>query len=115
MKQKDPDAPAPLSRRALIASAGAAAGAAALGSLIPELGAQQKNPAAAGPPMPVAPADPAALPGSASEALNSRSPFEHPGQTPINVTTGSSLSPLHDLNGTITPSDLVFQRHHNGI
>jgi sulfane dehydrogenase subunit SoxC len=31
------------------------------------------------------------------------------------VRSGSSLSPLHDLNGTITPSDLVFQRHHNGI
>ena len=115
MKPTDPEAPSKVSRRALIASAGVAAGAAALGNLIPELGAQQAAKPPATPPTPVVPADPSAVPGAASEALNSRSPFEHPGQAPINITTGSSLSPLHDLNGTITPSDLVFQRHHNGI
>ncbi|HEY6220348.1 MAG TPA: sulfite dehydrogenase, partial [Gemmatimonadaceae bacterium] len=35
--------------------------------------------------------------------------------TPTGVTTGSALTPLQDLTGTTTPSDLVFQRHHNGI
>ncbi|MDB5724393.1 MAG: putative sulfite oxidase SoxC [Novosphingobium sp.] len=29
--------------------------------------------------------------------------------------TGSSRTPLHLLEGTITPNDLHFERHHNGI
>src|SRR4051812_41368481 len=116
MKPKDSEAPPNVSRRALIASAGVAAGSVALATLIPELGAQapQKPSGPAAQP-PTVPDDPSAAPGLASEALNSRSQFENPAQAPIRVTTGSSLSPLHNLNGTITPSDLVFQRHHNGI
>ena len=55
------------------------------------------------------------VPGIASEALAPRSPFENPALGPVGVTTGSTLTPLQDLTGTITPSDLVFQRHHNGI
>jgi sulfane dehydrogenase subunit SoxC len=31
------------------------------------------------------------------------------------VKTGSSLTPLQDLTGTITPSDLHFERHHSGV
>ena len=114
MTDVDPETSSPISRRKLIASAGAVAGTAALATLIPELSAQQAAKAVATA-APVIPDDPAAAPGRASEALNTRSQFEHPGQAPINVRSGSSLSPLHDLNGTITPSDLVFQRHHNGI
>jgi sulfane dehydrogenase subunit SoxC len=116
MTASDPDTPSSISRRALLATAGAAAGSAALATLIPELGAQAAPQKPATVPLPpVVPDDPSAAPGMPSEALNSRSQFEHPGQAPINVRSGSSLSPLHDLNGTITPSDLVFQRHHNGI
>ena len=115
MTPSEPDTPSPISRRALIASAGVAAGSAALATLIPELGAQQRPPTPTPTPTPTVPDDPSMVPGMASEVLNSRSQFEHPGLAPINVTTGSSLSPLHDLNGTITPSDLTFQRHHNGI
>ena len=103
-----------ITRRKLLATAGAAAGAAALGTLIPELNAQAAG-QSVNPPIPAVPEDPSAAPGAGSEGLNSRSPFESPAQAPINVTSGSSFSPLHDLNGTITPSDLVFQRHHNGI
>jgi sulfane dehydrogenase subunit SoxC len=95
----------------MIASAGAAAGTVALATLIPDLAAQQKASSAA----PVAPGDPSAVPGAGSQALNARSPFEHPAQAPVNVTTGSSFTPLQDLSGTITPADLHFQRHHNGI
>ena len=71
MKPKDSDASPPptVSRRALIASAGVAAGTAALATLIPELGAQQA-------PTPSVPDDPSAIPGRGSEALNSRSAFE---------------------------------------
>jgi sulfane dehydrogenase subunit SoxC len=104
----------PISRRALINSAGVAAGTAVLATLIPEVAAQVPQQAPA-PTPPVVPEDPAAVPGLGSEALNSRSQFVTPAQSPINVTSGSSLSPLHVLDGTITPSDLVFQRHHNGI
>jgi sulfane dehydrogenase subunit SoxC len=114
MTPTDPDTPSsPISRRAMIASAGVAAGTVALATLIPDLGAQQKP--AAPPAAPVAPDDPSIVPGAGSDALNARSPFEHPGQAPVNVTTGSSFSPLQDLHGTITPADLHFQRHHNGI
>jgi sulfane dehydrogenase subunit SoxC len=113
MTPSDPDK-SPISRRALIASAGAATATAALATLIPELAAQQVTSGPAAIPA-VVPDDPSTVPGVPSEALNSRSQFEHPTLAPTKITTGSSLSPLHDLNGTITPSDLAFQRHHNGI
>ena len=64
---------------------------------------------------PTAPADPSSTPGLPSGPLSVRSPFETPVLSPIGVTTGSSNSPLQSLAGTITPSDLHFQRHHNGI
>jgi sulfane dehydrogenase subunit SoxC len=112
----DSDSSPLISRRSLIATAGVAAGSAALVSLIPELGAQTAPPKPGAPQTPpVVPADPSAVPGLGSEALSPRSQFEHPALAPTGVTSGSSLSPLQDLNGTITPSDLVFQRHHNGI
>jgi sulfane dehydrogenase subunit SoxC len=31
------------------------------------------------------------------------------------VLSGSSYTPLHQLTGTVTPSDLVFERHHAGV
>ena len=67
MNSSGPDTPSSISRRALIASAGAVAGTAALASLIPELGAQQPAPSLT-PPPPVVPDDPSAIPGAASEA-----------------------------------------------
>ena len=63
----------------------------------------------------VAPSDASLVPGLPSGATSIRSPFETPALTPVGVTTGSSLSPLQDFAGTVTPSDLHFQRHHNGI
>jgi len=33
----------------------------------------------------------------------------------INTTTAASLTPLHSLHGIITPSGLVFERHHGGV
>ena len=64
---------------------------------------------------PIAPIDAALVPGAASEALGGRSPYETPALAPVGVTTGSTLTPLQSLQGVITPSDLHFQRHHNGI
>ena len=64
---------------------------------------------------PVAPIDASMVPGLPSGPLSVRSPFESPALTPVGVTTGASPSPLQNIVGTITPSDLHFQRHHNGI
>lgn len=61
------------------------------------------------------PADATKVPGLPSGPLGLRSQFENPGLVPTGVTTGPAFTPLQDLTGTITPSDLHFQRHHNGI
>jgi sulfane dehydrogenase subunit SoxC len=106
-----------LSRRALMRSAGLFAGA-AIGVPVLRGLAQATSPRAVGAALPVtpsAPADPTRVPGLPSGPLGLRSPFENPALTPIGVTTGSSLTPLQALSGTITPSDLHFERHHNGI
>jgi sulfane dehydrogenase subunit SoxC len=96
-----------VSRRAVIAGATAAAGAALLGKL--PLGATD---AVAGPPSPASAGD---VPGAATSPVSARSPFETPARTPVGQLTGSSLTPLHELTGTITPNDLLFERHHSGI
>jgi sulfane dehydrogenase subunit SoxC len=115
MNPSDPDLRHPgISRRSLLAAAGVAASGTVLANVIPGLAQAPQKPAVA-PLTPTVPPDPSAVPGTGSEALSPRSQFEHPALSPVNVTTGSSLTPLQDLNGTITPSDLVFQRHHNGI
>src|SRR2546423_8456548 len=105
-----------ISRRALVSAAGAAAGGAVLAGVLPELvAAQMKQTAHPSPSAPVVPPDASAVPGIGSEPLAPRSPFENPALAPTGVPTGSAFTPLQDLTGTITPSDLVFQRHHNGI
>lgn len=93
-----------VSRRSVIAGAAAAAGGAIL-SQVPLVEAQQ----------PVAPGNPSAAPGSGTTAQGARSAFESPARAPTGVVTGSSFTPLQDLTGTITPADLVFERHHSGI
>jgi sulfane dehydrogenase subunit SoxC len=106
-----------LSRREALTTAAAAAGGAVLASLAPAIvTGQSKNPQApAIPAAPPVPGDPTTVPGGASEPLGARSPFENPALAPTGVTSGATLTPLQNLSGTITPSDLVFQRHHNGI
>jgi len=64
---------------------------------------------------PVPPPDATMVPGLASGPLSARSAFEAPVLAPTGVMTGSSFTPLQALTGTITPADLHFQRHHNGI
>lgn len=101
-----------MSRRALIAGAAASATAAVL----------QKVPLASalrGPPSSATPAPPSGspsdVPGTPTSAVSVRSTFESPARTPTGAVTGSSLTPLHQLTGTITPNDLLFERHHSGI
>ena len=85
-----------ISRRALLLGAAGALGAVAVGH------AQEKP-------------DPSTVPGEPSGELGTRSPYETPRLAPVAVVTGSGYTPLQDLTGTITPADLHFQRHHNGI
>ncbi|MEO8619517.1 MAG: sulfite dehydrogenase [bacterium] len=104
-----------LTRRDLLQTAGIAAGV-ALTAPLARLIAQA--PAAAPPAvaaLPVVPTDPTKVPGLPSGPLGERSPFEKPALAPLNVTTGATNTPHQNLLGTITPSDLHFQRHHNGI
>ena len=50
--------------------------------------------------------------GRVPNALGVRSPAENPKRTPSPT---SSRTPLQDLHGTITPSDLHYERHHAGV
>jgi sulfane dehydrogenase subunit SoxC len=104
----------PITRRTLIAGAAAAAGGVLLANLPAD--AQQKAAAApAAPPTPVVPADPTKVPGGPTTAVGSRSPFFSPQRSPVGEITGTALTPIQDLTGTITPSDLHFTRIHAGI
>jgi sulfane dehydrogenase subunit SoxC len=91
----------PISRRKLLIGAAGALGAAAIGADAEGASSLQTAPVM--------------VPGTPSEALGGRSSFETPAVAPAGVSTGPSFAPLQDMTGTITPSDLHFQRHHNGI
>jgi len=62
--------------------------------------------------IPEAPFDPTRQVGPLPGVLGTRSPFEHPQRKP---SLTSSQTPLQDLYGMITPSDLHFERHHAGV
>jgi sulfane dehydrogenase subunit SoxC len=65
---------------------------------------------------PATAAAPGRLMGAPTSAVGTRSAFAQPaGRTPVGSPVGSSLTPLHSLSGTITPSDLHFERHHAGV
>ena len=55
-------------------------------------------------------------PGAPTSALGERAQGERPRRR-LNRpgTAGSSQTPIHELNGIITPSDLHFERHHGGV
>ena len=96
-----------ISRRAAISATAGAVGAA----LLARAGlVAQDTPASPA----TAPADPTKLPGMPTSALGGRSPFVHPERAPTGVLSGPSFTPLQELTGTITPSDLHFERHHGG-
>lgn len=57
-------------------------------------------------------ADPTKEQGQAPGKLGTRSPFEQPSKKPSDI---SSRTPLQDLYGIITPSDLHFERSHAGV
>lgn len=64
---------------------------------------------------PQAPADPTKVQGAGASDIGARSPFEQPRRVSLNERRTSSQTPLQDLEGIITPSDLHFERHHGGV
>lgn len=56
--------------------------------------------------------DPTKQPGTPPSQVGTRSPFEKLVKSPSEI---SSRTPLQDLHGILTPSDLHFERHHNGV
>ena len=101
------DSPA-ITRRALLAGTAATAGAALIGALPDAIRGHENEAMLAGP------QDPRNL-GQPTSAISARSPFETPARTPTGKAAGFSLSPLQEFRGTITPTDLHFERHHGGV
>ncbi|MEP6733680.1 MAG: sulfite dehydrogenase [bacterium] len=104
-----------LTRREMLQSAGIAAGVALSVPLAQMLAQAPAAAPQAAPVPPSVPLDATRVPGLPSGPLTERSPFEKPALAPLNVSTGATNTPHQQLRGTITPSDLHFQRHHNGI
>ncbi len=59
--------------------------------------------------------DPIRLLGAPTSAVGARSRLVQPARWPTGAVTGGSLTPLQDLTGTLTPSDLHFEVHHAGV
>ncbi len=114
-----------ITRRDLLAGAAGAVGGAVLAGLPSIAGGQQAAKkvaaaatAAAAPPAPALPPipdDPTKVLGAPTSAVGTRSRFATAARTPVGTVTGVSYTPLQDLTGTITPSDLHFERHHGGV
>lgn len=103
--------PAKISRRTLLGGAATVAVAVVETSLGKTVGGnfrQISMPEKA----PVLPDDPTKQMGIPPGKVGTRSAFEKVVKSPSD---SSSRSPLQDLYGTITPSDLHFERHHNGV
>src|SRR2546427_12013469 len=95
----------PISRRVLLASV-----AGTLGALALDRAGMAQVPGQAPTVLP----DPTKVPGAPLSELGQRSPFERPRRIPVG-SGHSSLAPLQDLYGIVTPADLHFERHHAGV
>jgi len=104
---------AAVSRRSLLAGAAGVVGGALVASMPGVVTGQGAGASASVAPVPAA--DPTSMLGLPTSAVGARAPFESPARTPVGQVTGSSRSPLRELTGTITPSDLHFERHHAGV
>lgn len=100
-----------ISRRAALGGLAGTVGAVIVGGIPLRSEGQGATPAPA-----AAPPSAGRLVGAPTSAVGTRSPFAAPtGRAPVGTPVGSSLTPLHTLSGTITPSDLHFERHHAGV
>lgn len=119
---QDAHTPALVSRRLLLAgAAGAVGGAIAVSIPVAAMG-QGGRAVAPKVPSPAATTgaasaagSPASLLGMPTSAQGARAAEVSPSRVPVGQVTGSSRAPLGDLTGTITPSDLHFERHHAGV
>ena len=122
----DADLTATITRRDLLAGAAGAVSGAVLAGIPVMARAQQgvaakaaaatKPVAATAPsPLPPIPDDPTKVLGTPTTPVGTRSRFVDAVRTPTGEVTASSLCPLQDLTGTITPADLHFERHHGGV
>ncbi len=96
----------PMSRRALLASTMGVLGAAVLpeqAETAQRLGGSQGQ------------ADPTKVQGGPATPVGDRAPAARPRRLTYGTPPRGSLSPLQDLDGIITPSDLHFERHHAGV
>jgi len=59
--------------------------------------------------------DPTKVQGELATEVGERSRHETPKRSYFSSARSGSNTPLQDLEGTITPSDLHFERHHGGI
>src|SRR5690348_5881077 len=100
-----------ISRRDLLAAAAFTAGA----SILPPLQGTPAAPQTPQTPAQTVPADPDAAPGAPTSAQSVRSALENPARTPTGILTGSSFTPLQHLTGSVTPNDLLVERHHSGV
>jgi sulfane dehydrogenase subunit SoxC len=100
------DRPKSISRRRILA----AGTAGIVGAALPIAGQTPEQAA-----RPKVPADPTKVQGPLATDVGSRSPFERPKRVSLGERRTSSLTPLQDLDGIITPSDLHFERHHSGV
>jgi len=90
-----------LTRRDLVAGTAAAIGLAVLGR-----GALAQA---------AAPPGPSRAPGGPATPLGARAPHERPRRVVGGMNREISLTPLQDLRGIVTPSDLHYERHHAGV
>lgn len=91
-----------VNRRTFVARAVSFVGLAAIQGLAPAWAAGQSSPSD----------DPTRVPGSPPSPYGQRSTFEDARRL---VSPSHSLTPLHRLQGIITPAALHFERHHNGV
>src|SRR5690606_34074748 len=104
-----------LSRRSFLTGAAGASGAFFLSRVSPAFG---QTPTVDEDDISV-PDDPTSVHGMILSQRGVRSPFVHAQReindpdAPLGV-AGWTFTPLQDLEGTITPSDLHFERHHSG-
>src|ERR1051326_7460162 len=96
-----------VTRRALLTgAAGAMAGAVAAKVVVPDIANAQTAK------LPPVPKDPTKVQGDPTSKRGTRSRFEAPERS---AGPTSSQTPLQDLHGTITPSDVHYERHHAGV
>jgi sulfane dehydrogenase subunit SoxC len=97
-----------ISRRAMLTGMAGAAGTILVQTAAGQV--NQTNPTQAAQEVPD---DPTKVQGLWPSERGTRSPFEQPNRQVRNLT--SSRTPHQDLFGTITPSDLHYERHHAGV